>query len=37
MKGKRAGHTEESGMWRQELVLAARGESFRECPQVTRM
>lgn len=30
MKGERAGHTEESGMWRQEQVLAARGELFRE-------
>lgn len=30
VKGKRAGNTGESGMWRQEWVLAARGELSRE-------
>lgn len=30
MKGKRAGHTGEAGMWRQKWVLAAGGELFRE-------
>lgn len=30
MKDKRAGDLQDSGMWRQELGLAAGGERFRE-------